>query len=146
MAKKRVATRARQTPGPSFNHAMIYTADVRRALAFYADGLGFPVLATEGPYYARLKSPTGSTTIALHALEPGRTASSDGVRLYFEVKNLETFCRKLAARGVSFREMPKKMPWGWTHAYLDDPDGHEVSLYWAGAERLKKTPANARRK
>jgi hypothetical protein len=30
------------------------------------------------------------------------------------------------------------MPWGWKHAYLDDPDGHEVSLYWAGAKRLKK--------
>jgi hypothetical protein len=28
---------------------------------------------------------------------------------------------------------------GWKHAYLDDPDGHEVSLYWAGAKRLKKS-------
>jgi hypothetical protein len=24
------------------------------------------------------------------------------------------------------------MPWGWRHAYLNDPDGHEISLYWAG--------------
>jgi hypothetical protein len=37
------------------------------------------------------------------------------------------------------------MPWGWKHAYLDDPDGHEVSLYWAGAKRFKKTaPMKAR--
>jgi len=35
--------------------------------------------------------------------------------------------------------MPKRMPWGWDHAYLDDPDGHEVSLYWAGTKRLRKT-------
>jgi uncharacterized glyoxalase superfamily protein PhnB len=81
-----------------------------------------------------------------NALEPGRTAASDGVRLYFEVKNLDAFCRKLAATGVEFREMPKPQPWGWTHAYLDDPDGHEVSLYWAGAQRLRTPSATARRK
>jgi hypothetical protein len=31
------------------------------------------------------------------------------------------------------------MPWGWKHAYVNDPDGHEVSLYWAGAKRFQKT-------
>jgi catechol 2,3-dioxygenase-like lactoylglutathione lyase family enzyme len=137
MAKKK-STRTSGASGVTFNHAMIYTADLGRALEFYQSALGFGLLQQEGPYYARLKSPTGSTTIALHKLEPGRTASSDGIRLYFEVKGLAAFCRKLAARGVTIREMPKKMPWGWTHAYLDDPDGHEVSLYWAGEARLKR--------
>jgi len=33
------------------------------------------------------------------------------------------------------------MPWGWKHAYLDDPDGHEVSVYTAGAKRLRKQRA-----
>jgi hypothetical protein len=28
---------------------------------------------------------------------------------------------------------------GWTHAYLNDPDGHEVSLYSAGQKRLKRS-------
>ena len=31
------------------------------------------------------------------------------------------------------------MPWGWRHAYLNDPDGHEISLCWAGENRMKKT-------
>ena len=35
---------------------------------------------------------------------------------------------------------PKLMPWGWKHAYLNDPDGHEISLYWAGRKRFQKTP------
>ena len=30
------------------------------------------------------------------------------------------------------------MPWGWRHAYLNDPDGQEISLYWAGENRMKK--------
>jgi hypothetical protein len=33
------------------------------------------------------------------------------------------------------------MPWGWKHAYLSDPDGHELSLYRAGAKRFQKTKA-----
>ena len=35
------------------------------------------------------------------------------------------------------------MPWGWKHAYLDDPDGHEISLYWAAGNRMKKTVMEA---
>lgn len=27
----------------------------------------------------------------------------------------------------------------WRHAYLAEPDGHELSLYWAGDKRLKGT-------
>jgi hypothetical protein len=36
-------------------------------------------------------------------------------------------------------KLPRMMPWGWRHAYLNDPDGHEISLYWAGENRMKKT-------
>jgi len=35
------------------------------------------------------------------------------------------------------------MEWGWRHAYLNDPDGHEVSLYWAGEMRWKKSVMQA---
>jgi hypothetical protein len=31
------------------------------------------------------------------------------------------------------------MPWGWTHAYLTDPEGHEISLYSAGEARFHPT-------
>jgi len=44
---------------------------------------------------------------------------------------------------VYITQMPRMMPWGWRHAYLDDPDGHELSLYWAGANRMKKTVMRA---
>jgi len=32
------------------------------------------------------------------------------------------------------------------HAYLNDPDGHEISLYWAGENRMKKTVMKAGQK
>jgi hypothetical protein len=91
--------------------------------------------------HARLRSPNGRTTIALHVVDPGQrmNAKTEGLRLYFEVKGLDAFCKALADMGVKLDQLPKKMPWAWKHAYLRDPDGHEISLYWAGKTRLQKT-------
>jgi lactoylglutathione lyase len=128
----------------SFNHAMVYVNDVERALEFYRDQLGFRLIEDfrhgGQAVYARLRPPRGTSTLALHMVERGKSLPpEDGIRLYFEVKDLEKFCSALAADGVKFSQMPKTMPWGWKHAYLNDPDGHEVSLYWPGAKRFRKT-------
>jgi catechol 2,3-dioxygenase-like lactoylglutathione lyase family enzyme len=146
MAKKAGSKKARRPARPArakasvtFNHAMIYVSDLARAVDFYGNRLGFRLLARVDPVYARLRAPRGTSTIALHALEEGGSADAPGVRLYFEVEDLERFCKRLAADGVVFKQPPQKQPWGWTHAYLDDPDGHEISLYRAGAMRLSKS-------
>jgi catechol 2,3-dioxygenase-like lactoylglutathione lyase family enzyme len=145
-AKKKVTRRkGTQKPlGLNFNHAMIYSRDVGKALHFYRDLMGFESLEEMEHggrmVYARLRAGQGDGTIALHMIEPGKELpAGDGIRLYFEVKELEKFCEELLAAGVKFSKMPKLMPWGWEHAYLDDPDGHEVSLYWAGAKRFGKS-------
>ena len=121
---------------------MIYSRDVAASLKFYSGLLGFKVVEQmeyKGRLvYARLRAPRGTSTIALHALEAGSSsADRAGVRLYFETKDLDKFCATLQAQGVEFSKLPNLMPWGWKHAYLNDPDGHEVSLYWAGAKRLR---------
>jgi len=54
-----------------------------------------------------------------------------GVRLYFEIRELDDFCRKLQAKGFYITQMPRM--------YLNDPDGHEISLYWASENRMKRT-------
>ena len=127
----------------TFNHAMIYLKDVGRGIAFYRDWLGFKVIEDyrhEGrSVYARLRAPGGDGTLALHQAGPGASVASDGVRLYFEVRDLDDFCHKLRKRGFYFTQLPQVMPWGWRHAYLNDPEGHEISLYWAGDLRMKKS-------
>jgi lactoylglutathione lyase len=122
------------------NHVMIYSRDVARALDFYANQLGLEVIESipQGGY-ARLKLPDGDGTLALHAAEPGHDVAAEGVRVYFEVEELDRVCAELESRGVVFKQKPKDMPWGWRHAYVDDPDGHELSLYRAGAKRLGRT-------
>ena len=134
----------------AFNHAMIYSANVQRALGFYRDLLGFKLVDEfrhEGiPVYARLRAPEGDGTIALHLAGPGTPLTSEGVRLYFEIREVDDFCRKLQAKGFYITQMPRMMPWGWRHAYLNDPDGHEISIYWAGENRMKKTVMNTAKK
>jgi len=133
----------------TFNHAMIYCKDVERGMRFYRDLMGFKLIEDfryEGaPVYARLRAPGGDGTIALHLAGPGASLASEGVRLYFEVRELDDFCRKLMQKGFYITQMPRMMPWGWRHAYLNDPDGHEISLYWAGENRMKKTVMQAAR-
>jgi catechol 2,3-dioxygenase-like lactoylglutathione lyase family enzyme len=139
--KKKTGTTRKPGVALEFNHAMIYTTELPRALEFYRDLLRFEVVDAYPGAYARLKSPGGGTTIALHLVDSGQTmnAETEGIRLYFEVKGLDAFCRALEKKGVKFSQMPKDMPWGWKHAYLRDPDGHEISLYWAGRARIRKT-------
>jgi catechol 2,3-dioxygenase-like lactoylglutathione lyase family enzyme len=156
-SKAKVARPAAATPAAAtstdgkltFNHAMIYCKDVERGLGFYRDLMGFKLIEDfryEGkPVYARLRAPGGDGTIALHMAGPGASLASEGVRLYFEVRDLDDFCRKLMQKGFYITQMPRMMPWGWRHAYLNDPDGHEISLYWAGENRMKKTVMQAAR-
>jgi len=134
----------------TFNHAMIYVKDVERGFRFYRDLLGFQLIEDfryEGkPVYARMRAPGGDGTIALHQAGPDVSVSSDGVRLYFEVRDLDGFCRKLQQKGFYITQLPRMMPWGWRHAYVNDPDGHEISLYWAGENRMKKSVMKAAQK
>jgi len=131
----------------TFNHAMIYVKDVERGMRFYCDMMGFKLIEDfryEGtPVYARLRAPGGDGTIALHQAGPGVSLSSEGVRLYFEIRDLDGFCRKLQQKGFYIPQLPRMMPWGWRHVYLNDPDGHEISLYWAGEKRMQKTVMQA---
>lgn len=131
----------------SFNHAMIYLKDVGGGIQFYRNWLGFKLIEDyrhEGrSVYARMQAPGGDGTIALHQAGPGASVASDGVRLYFEVRELDDFCQKLRKRGFVFTQQPQMMPWGWRHAYLNDPEGHEISLYWAGEQRMQKSVMKA---
>ncbi|PYT25540.1 MAG: hypothetical protein DMG58_23940 [Acidobacteria bacterium] len=140
MPQKKKQSRKAVAPALAFNHAMIYVRELAPALHFYADLLGFKVIEVYPQAYARLQSAPGQGTLALHIIDPGKTMPpGDGIRLYFETRDLEKVCKNLEAAGTAIKQPPKIMPWGWKHAYLDDPDGHEVSLYWAGRKRMQKT-------
>src|SRR5579864_1995972 len=101
----------------TFNHAMIYSKDVERGVRFYKDLLGFKLIEDfsfeDKPVYARLRAPGGEGTIALHQAPPGANFSSEGVRMYFEIRELDEFCRRLQKQGFYMTQLPRMTPWGW---------------------------------
>ena len=98
--KKKPAVVRKKRVALEFNHAMIYTTKLTLASKFYRDLLGFQVVDRYPGAYLRMKSPTGSTTIALHAVDRGQEMNSrtEGLRLYFEVEGLDAFCKTFTKR------------------------------------------------
>jgi hypothetical protein len=56
--------------------------------------------------------------------------------LFFECPDLGRTVADLKAKGVSFEQDPTDMFYLWREAWLKDPDGHEIRLYYAGENRL----------
>src|SRR5688500_18910426 len=103
MAEKKKNGKKAKKSDLELNHAMVYSTDVPRALAFYQDALGFEVIEQYGNGYSRMVSPGGKGTIGLHALDPGQEmhTPTEGLRLYFEIKKLDRFCAELLEKGVA---------------------------------------------
>lgn len=91
--------------------------------------------------YARLRSLSGGATIAPHvSRERRQPTKTRPIVLYFETPDLASRCRTLQRRGVRSDQLPARMTWGWDHVYLRDPEGHPISLHWAGQKRFRKSP------
>jgi uncharacterized glyoxalase superfamily protein PhnB len=51
------------------------------------------------------------------------------------LRNLDAVYEELRAKGILFDEAPADQPWLWREAYLSDPDGNVLCLYYAGSNR-----------
>ena len=72
-------------------------------------------------------------TFSLH-LVPSPVQGT-GVVVYFEVEELDAMVAKLKAAGVAFESDPIDQSWLWREAYLRDPTGNLLCLYFAGQNR-----------
>jgi catechol 2,3-dioxygenase-like lactoylglutathione lyase family enzyme len=137
MEKPKNTRAARGRPSAvNFNHVLIYVRNLDASLRFYRDLLGFRKVEEIPGDYARLRSAASESTLALHVTKSRATRRPGGVWLYFEVKELQRLYPRLRDAGVPFSQPPLRMPWGWVQAFLEDPDGHQLCLYWAGSRRL----------
>ncbi len=99
-----------------------------KSLTFYRDILGLEVNNQEEKF-ADFK--LEGTTLAIFEKEAATAMFSKeymrhggGVVLAFQVKDLNTACDELKAKGVNIFEGPKKTEWGQKVAYFKDPDGN----------------------
>lgn len=115
------------------NQVTLPSADVARGAAFYRK-LGLRQIVESLPKYARFECP-GGATLSLHVSDrpPGPT----GAVVYFECEDLDARVAALKQQGLEFDSDPVDTSWLWREAYLHDPDGNVICLYWAGDNRLR---------
>ena len=112
---------------PSLYSVAIFVSEVDRAVEFYRDMLGLPMLK-HGSFGAEFLD--GDTHLGVHpAVHPESKAlvgRHTGITLF--VPDLLHYCRVLHDRGVRFVTEPTQQPWG-IMAMVADPDGNMLALW-----------------
>ncbi|MEV0432555.1 VOC family protein [Nocardia sp. NPDC050413] len=114
------------------NQITIGATDLARSEQFY--GLLGLHLIVKTDHYLRFRCPDGDSTFSVELVESLHGGGS--VSIYFESDDLDDQCARLRAAGVVFDSSPVDTPWLWREAWLHDPDGHRLCLFYAGVNRL----------
>ena len=115
------------------NHVTLIVTDLDRSMSFY-NMLGLTPIVHAPPRYARFIFPQGDETLSLEVT--GEPSAHPRVQLYFECSQLDEFVAALKRKGVAFVQDPTDMDYLWREARLNDPDGHDIRLYFADDNRL----------
>ena len=102
----------------------LYSTDVPRAIGFYRDVLGLPVVDEShgvGHFDA------GNVRLSIHPARAGQSVGSGGFYVFI-VDDIESEMAQLQARGVEFAGGISEEPFGRI-AEFHDPDVHELSLW-----------------
>jgi len=107
---------------------MIRVSDIDRALKFYDEILGLPVvLDARGFNHAEVGPNEPLAKIGLHATgKKSKRKRRTGV--VFDTDNIYALYERLQKRGVKFTLKPTKMPWGGIVADFLDPDNNELEV------------------
>jgi catechol 2,3-dioxygenase-like lactoylglutathione lyase family enzyme len=116
----------------NLNQVTLPSTNLERSVAFYR-ALGFSLIVSALPKYARFECPVGDGTFSLDHVE--NRPEGAAVVVYFECVNVDATYAELQARGITFESPPADQPWLWREAYLRDPDGNLLCLYCAGGNR-----------
>ena len=117
------------------NQITLPALDVETARDFYIK-LGF-TLIVDGDQYARLQAPKGGTTLSVQKVEC--LPQGPCPKIYLECQSaaaLDQRVKAFAAKGIKFDTLPTDQRWLWREAWLRDPAGNKVCLYYAGENRL----------
>ena len=114
------------------NQVTVPALDLERSIAFYQT-LGLKLIV-KSPHYARFEVGDGADTFSLHIADDA-TGAASGPHVYFECEDLDARVADLKAKGVVFDSSAVDQTWLWREAWLTDPAGVKLCLYWAGEMR-----------
>ncbi len=112
------------------NQVTFPASDLAASIAFYRT-LGF-VLIVQTDHYARFENPRDHSTLSLERTDQ---LVHDGAHVYFECEDLDGFVAGLKNKGIVFDSGPENKSWLWREAWLRDPAGNKLCLYYAGSNR-----------
>ena len=104
----------------------VYVEDQKKALAFWTAQVGFMVHRKQsmgpGGDWLEVGPKDGESRLVLYP----RTLVDDWAQrkpsVVFECEDIHATHQQLAARGVTFTQPPKAMPWGLFAIFLDNED------------------------
>lgn len=121
---------------------LLQVFDMRAAIAFYRDKMGFEVAYTSEPrpevlfHFALLKR--DSMTLMLNTAydegerppvpDPARVAAHQDTALYFGCADIDGLCAELSSKGVAVTEKPFITGYGMKRFSVADPDGYILSF------------------
>jgi lactoylglutathione lyase len=112
---------------PSLYSVAIFVTDMERAMRFYRDDLGLPLIR-EGSFGAEFLE--GPAHLGVHpAVHPEARAlvgRHTGVTLH--IHGIHEYCERLHARGVRFITEPSRQSFG-VMAMIADPDGNVFAVW-----------------
>ena len=116
----------------NLNQVTIYSEKPVETVEFFQK-LGLHIIVDSLPRYARLECPDGASTLSVH--HANDVVVTNNVVLYFECENLDATVNELKEKGLVFDEDPTDREWLWREAYLKDPNGNKICLFYASNNR-----------
>lgn len=108
------------------DHLAIFVSDLQRSREWYTSVLNLTVEFEVPDQKTIALRDDFDFTLFLGESPDGKVVPS--CVLTFQVADVDTTCEELSEQGVSLRETPKKLSWGYG-AELEDPDGYVVCLW-----------------
>ncbi|MGQ2991992.1 MAG: VOC family protein [Brevundimonas sp.] len=123
----------------NLNQVTVEVSDIPRSRDFY-QRLGLKLIVS-ADHYCRFLCPAKEgqgvagqgATFSIHLSEAVRP---NGAGIYFECDDLDVRVERLKAAGIVFDHDPVDQRWLWREAWLRDPDGNRLCLYFAGVNRV----------
>ena len=110
------------------SRVIIAPSDFHRSVTFYRDTLGLAIYREFGAHGHQ----TGVVFFLgggyLELSGSGTTSAMGSVTLWMQVPDLAAEHERLAARGVTITDPPRRMPWGLDEMWATDPDSHRLCL------------------
>ena len=102
-----------------------WTADMDRAVKFYQEVLGLPLVRRDGSQWAEFDA--GAVRFALHGAVHGHPSEPGGT-VMFRVDDLDAARAALEARGVEFADHVGEVEGFARFASFLDPDGNRIDI------------------